>query len=408
MMDHPKMVLGIALRFYINGVLQGAGRRYVQYVNRASVIGLTLGTAALIMVVAVMNGFDRELQSRLLSVTPHLLVSGEIPREQLLSQDNVRQVQPYLSAEVLLLADQGGLLFRLQGLAPDDHQVTIMQAALQKGRWWTKQDAAPIILGAPLVERFGYRLGQSIPVALIKIDPETHRIQPRVSSFVLIGTYALGAETDQAIAITSLSALATVLNLSPTQRVHLKDPMAVQRVREDLISSGITPLSSWEHEFGAFFQAVQLEKLMMGLLLSVLIGLALISLSAGMRIVMLEKQQTIIILMTLGLTAKDCRYVFLIQSALLSVTGIAIGLLLGVLIASQLPALMACIEDLTGFSIVTGSYFSDLPVDIRLWDTALIIISALLACACVMWRLVQSNFRLAQDPARTNSPPAGL
>ncbi|MBT5008801.1 MAG: hypothetical protein HOM49_02210, partial [Gammaproteobacteria bacterium] len=121
MMDHPKMVLGIALRFYINGVLQGAGRRYVQYVNRASVIGLALGTAALIMVVAVMNGFDRELQSRLLSVTPHLLISGEIPREQLLNQDNVRQVQPYLSAEVLLLADQGGLLFRLQGLAPDDH-----------------------------------------------------------------------------------------------------------------------------------------------------------------------------------------------------------------------------------------------------------------------------------------------
>ncbi|MBT7886765.1 MAG: hypothetical protein HN579_09385, partial [Gammaproteobacteria bacterium] len=78
MMDHPKMVLGIALRFYINGVLQGAGRRYVQYVNRASVIGLALGTAALIMVVAVMNGFDRELQSRLLSVTPHLLVSGDI------------------------------------------------------------------------------------------------------------------------------------------------------------------------------------------------------------------------------------------------------------------------------------------------------------------------------------------
>ena len=128
MMDHPKMVLAIALRFYCNGVLRGAGRRYVQYVNRASVIGLALGTAALIMVVAVMNGFDRELQSRLLSVTPQLLVSANTPSEQLISHDNVQQVQPFLSADVLLLADQGGLLFRLQGLAPDDHQVTIMQA----------------------------------------------------------------------------------------------------------------------------------------------------------------------------------------------------------------------------------------------------------------------------------------
>ena len=408
MMDHPKMVLAIALRFYCNGVLRGAGRRYVQYVNRASVIGLALGTAALIMVVAVMNGFDRELQSRLLSVTPHLLVSAKTPREQLISHDNVQQVQPFLSADVLLLADQGGLLFRLQGLAPDDHQVTIMQDALRKGRWWTQQDSAPIILGAPLVERFGYRLGQSIPVALIKIDPETQRIQPQVSSFMLIGTYALGAETDQAIAITSLSALAKVLDSTPIQRLHLRDPMAVRTVREDLISRDITPLSSWEHEFGAFFQAVQLEKLMMGLLLSVLVGLALISLSAGMRIVMLEKQQTTVILMTLGLTAKDCRHVFLIQSALLSLTGIAIGSLLGVLLASQLPALMAAIEGLTGFSIVTGSYFSDLPVDIRLRDTAMIIILALLACAWVMWRLVQSNFRLAQDPARANSPSVGI
>lgn len=408
MMDHPKMVMDIALRFYRNGVVQGAGRRYVQYVNRASVIGLALGTAALIMVVAVMNGFDRELQSRLLSVTPHLLVSAAIPREKLITQDNVQQVQPYLSADVLLLADQGGLLFRLQGLAPEDQQVTILQDALREGRWWTQQDAAPIILGAPLVERFGYRLGQSIAVAVIKIDPETHRIEPRVSSFRLIGTYALGSETDHAIAITSLSALATVLDRVPIQRLHLKDPMAVQSVRADLIASGITPLSSWEHEFGAFFQAVQLEKLMMGLLLSVLVGLALISLSAGMRIVMLEKQQTTIILMTLGLTVRDCRHIFLIQSALLSITGISIGLLLWVLIASQLAAVMAIIEGLTGFSIVAGSYFSDLPVDIRLWDTALIIISAVLACAWVMWRLVQSNFQQAQDPKRSNRAPAGL
>ena len=82
-----------------------------------------------------------------------------------------------------------------------------MQNSLRSGRWWTKQDPAPIILGAHLAARFGYRLGQSIPVALIKIDPATNRIEPRVSSFTLIGTYALGAETDQAIAITSISAL---------------------------------------------------------------------------------------------------------------------------------------------------------------------------------------------------------
>ena len=112
--------------------------------------------------------------------------------------------------------------------------------------------------------------------------------------------------------------------------------------------------------------------------------------------------------MTLGLTVKDCRHVFFIQSALLSLTGITIGAILGVLIGSQLPTLMAFVEALTGFSIVTGSYFSELPVDIRLWDTTLIIISAMLACAWVMWRLVQSNFRLALDPARPNSPLAGL
>ena len=144
---------------------------------------------------------------------------------------------------------------------------------------------------------------------------------------------------------------------------------------------------------------------MMGLLLSVLVGLALISLTAGMRIVMQEKQHTIAILMTLGLTPADCRQVFLIQSALLSLTGIALGSLVGVLAASQLPRLMTLIEGLTGFSIVTGSYFSDLPVDIRLWDTTLIIIAAILACALVMWRLVQSNFR--RSHAAQQSPHPG-
>ena len=107
------VIIALALRFFSGGLFKGSGQRYVRFVNRASVAGLALGTAALIMVVSVMNGFDRTLQDRLLGVTPHILLSTDANVEGL-TDIGIDRVEGYLATEALLVSDFGGQLIELQ------------------------------------------------------------------------------------------------------------------------------------------------------------------------------------------------------------------------------------------------------------------------------------------------------
>ena len=388
-MIHP-VALSIAIRYVSTGLGLKGGRRYVRFVSRASVVGIVLGTAALIMVVSVMNGFDRELRSRLLNVTPHLTVDATVRSRSLLDFDGLRKVAPYLSSEALLLGQQDGRLFRLQGLSQEDPQVSLIRKALRSGRWWTPDDVAPIVIGEGIAYQFGLSVGDAVQVALVEVSEQGDQVIPKIVSFTLMGTYALGAETDHRLAMTDLGSLSSLLGRDPVSRVDLDDPMRVRAVSSELIQSGLKINNRWDSEFGAFFQAVKLEKIMMGLLLSMLVGLALISLSSGMRIVMLEKKASSQILVALGMTPKICRQIFFVQGAVFAALGIFLGACLGVLGTVILPAIMETVQTLTGFSVVSGSYFSELPVELRLFDTMVILGAAMFSSLIVILLAIRS------------------
>lgn len=384
------VALSIAIRYVSTGLGLKGGRRYVRFVSRASLVGIALGTAALIMVVSVMNGFDRELRSRLLNVTPHLTVDSSARSLSMINFDGVHRVSPYRSSEALLLDQQYGRLFRLQGLSEEDPQVSLIRKALKKGRWWNADDVAPIVIGEGLALQFGLNPGDAVQVALVEVSERGDQVIPKIVSFTLTGTYALGAETDHRLAMTPLESLSSLLVGDPLLRVDLDDPMRVQGVSSQLMQSGFTINNRWDSEFGAFFQAVKLEKIMMGLLLSMLIGLALISLSSGMRIVMLEKKASSQILVALGMTPKTCGQIFLVQGAVLAALGIFLGACLGILGAILLPTIMEVVQDLTGFSVVSGSYFKELPVELRLLDTVVILGAAMFSSLIVIALAIRS------------------
>jgi len=391
MLARLKIVFTLAIRYYSAGLGGSSGRRYVRFVNRASVIGMMLGTASLIVVVSVMNGFDRELKDRMLSLTPHILIGPVANSRKLLQVGSVVSLHPFLAADGLLLEGQAGDLIGIQGLSNDDPQVSMLIGALTNGRWWEKGDAIPILVGETLARRNGLQLGEMIKVAIIQVNSATNQIEPKVAAFRLQGTFKTGSELDTRIALVRVSDLAIMLRKEPLLRLRLSDPMDVGSVTALLVEKGFLIHSAWDQEFGAFFKAVKLEKLLMGLLLSVLVGLALISLSAGMRIVILEKQQVTEILITLGLSIGECRQIFIIQGLLLTATGITLGLFAGLVGASQLPTLMNYLELMTGFSVVAGSYFSELPVDIRSVDTAFITLVSFISAVIVLVRLVLSS-----------------
>ncbi|MGB1903421.1 MAG: ABC transporter permease [Pseudomonadales bacterium] len=395
-MIHP-ITFSIALRYASAGLGLEGGRRYVRFVSRASVAGIALGTAALIMVVSVMNGFDRELKMRLLNVTPHITVDSSVRPAGILKIKGVSGIFPYLSSEALLLDQQDGRLFRLQGLSREDPQIQLIRQALKKGRWWTSDDVNPIVIGESLAYQFGLNPGDAIQVALVEVSGRGDQVTPRVVSFLLTGTYALGAETDHRLAMTRFESLTTVLGTDPVQRINLDAPMLVGKVSAELEQVGIEVSGRWDFEFGDFFQAVKLEKIMMGFLLSMLIGLALISLSSGMKIVMLEKQSSSQILVALGLTPRANGQIFFFQGSIFAGLGISLGAFLGVSGALLLPTFMEIVQVLTGFSVVSGSYFSELPVDLRLFDTMMIIAAALLSSLAVIAMIVRSASQRSAD-----------
>jgi lipoprotein-releasing system permease protein len=381
------VIIALALRFFSGGLFKGSGQRYVRFVNRASVAGLALGTAALIMVVSVMNGFDRTLQDRLLGVTPHILLSTDANVEGL-TDIGIERVEGYLATEALLVSDFGGQLIELQGLPPESPQLDLHRQGLLQGFIGSTADRLSVLMGEPLARRFGLRPGDRVTVALVNID--RGRIEPRLLTLTLAGIYQLGAETDQMLVVTSLNALSKALGSPPLQRLHLEDPMQVDFAAEQARQQGVTVLNTWRLRYGSFFQAVWIEKLLMSFLLSMLVLLSLVSLASGMRIVIQEKLKTIWMLRSLGLSHRDCQLIFLQQGVLLAVTGVLSGTVLGVVCAYSLPTVMAAIESFTGFSIVAGSYFSALPVDVRVEDTGVVVMAAIGVSLFVLVRLIST------------------
>jgi lipoprotein-releasing system permease protein len=249
-------------------------------------------------------------------------------------------------------------------------------------------DRLSVLMGEPLARRFGLRPGDRVTVALVNID--RGRIEPRLLTLTLAGIYQLGAETDQMLVVTSLNALSKALGSPPLQRLHLEDPMQVDFAAEQARQQGVTVLNTWRLRYGSFFQAVWIEKLLMSFLLSMLVLLSLVSLASGMRIVIQEKLKTIWMLRSLGLSHRDCQLIFLQQGVLLAVTGVLSGTVLGVVCAYSLPTVMAVIESFTGFSIVAGSYFSALPVDVRVEDTGVVVMAAIGVSLFVLVRLIST------------------
>lgn len=388
------LIAGLGFRYFRAGLWGSSGLRYVRFVNRASVIGLALGTAALIMVVAVMNGFDRTLKDRLLAVTPHLTVAYK-HRQSDLFINGVASVQSYQSIQGLLLSDNGGQLIEIQGLADSSPQLRVHKDAMVTGRLWTSSDEMPMLMGSALARRFGLALGDPVSIALVNVGQG--QIEPKLVTFTLIGTYAVGAETDQVMVVAPLDRIALAAQASPVYRVHLTDPMDVESVAGDMANAGVNTINSWKTRYGSFFQAVWLEKMLMSLMLSMLVLLSLVSLVSGMRIVMLEKLKTTRMLRALGLSRTACQMIFFQQGTLLAISGITLGTFLGLVGATYLPNLMGILESLTGFSIVTGSYFAQLPVDIRVFDTALVSLGALLMSLLVLLRLITSIIKSDLD-----------
>lgn len=381
-MFHPLSIF-IGLR-YVRSRSQGF---FVSFISWVSMLGICVGIAALITVVSVMNGFERELRTRLLSLASHASLSAEPER---------LQAWPSLVQRAEAIAGVAGAapFIDLQGMVGNG---TSLHAAVVRGidpaleanvssfdRYMTSgsmadltQGSQRLVLGAGLAWGLGVQVGDEITVLVPVSDPEggmlATGLRPRVQSFTIAGIFeARVPEHDNVLALVHLSDASAIAGTDGTPtglRLRFEDifaaPQLAPRIGEQL--GGGFNVIDWSQENASYFRAVRIEKTMMSVILMLIVAVAAFNIVAALMMVVNEKRNDIAILRTLGLAPKQVVRIFMTQGVLIGGVGAILGLLLGLVLALNVETIVPRLEALFGGQVMDPSvyYITEIPSEVQ-------------------------------------------
>ena len=365
--------LFIGLRYFTSG---GQGNRLVSFISMLAIAGLALGVALLVIVLSVMNGFDRELRERILSVVPHVqLIHGigvtDWQTQQTLIEglDQVSEVTPYNEAEGLIHSRQKTRPLQLLGLSAESLP-SGLQAVLNEGNL-SVPGANELLLSQPMAEDLNVVSGQRVTV----IIPSINGSKTAAYSFVVKGLFSTHTELDQLLGLASLEQvgdIAGVPGMVQGFRLQVDDQFNAREIGYKLLEQ--LPFGygfrDWFQTHGNLYQAIQLSRNMVGLLIFLIVAIAAFNVVSMLMMSVVSKRKDIAVLQTLGLSRGQLLKVFLIQGAMIGLFGIALGVLLGVLGCYWVADLVLWVESLLGASFLdTAVYPIDyVPVDLRWAD----------------------------------------
>ncbi len=377
-------------------------RGYLSFISTVSLLGLVLGVVALTVVVAVMNGFDRELKRRILDVLPHLVLSvdtaagteasteantaagtEEMPPEWLRSlaqHPEVEAVAPFMQQSGLLMRAGRSHLVTIYGIVPAREAelsilpTVMLPAALQA----LNEPEHNLVLGAPIARYLGLEVGDELSLILPTLSAQGRTLKPTLGRVRVAGSFAAGSELDSSLVLMKLEHLQQLAGQKQQYRVRLRDIYAAPLIAKALADSGEVTVSDWTATQGDFFQTVKMEKIMMFVLLSFVIAVASFGIVSGLSMLVNTKQKEIAVLRTMGLSSFGIMAVFVVQAMTIAVPGIILGLLLGIPLALYIPEVMTIIESMGGGSMVKGTYFEQIPTELRLADQGVILLVTLL------------------------------
>ena len=352
---YQPVALFIGLR-YMRG---RASDRFGRFVSWLSTIGITLGVMALVTVLSVMNGFERDLENNILGLMPQALVttpSGSVnpqrlPASAVQGLQGVTRVAPLTTGDVVLQSPRNVAVGVMLGVNPDEADpltpflVNIKQQALQPG-------AYRVILGEVLAGKLGVKRGDKLRLMV----PSASQFTPmgRIPSqrvFTVAGTFHANSDVDEYQLLVNQQDASRVMRYPAGNitgwRLFLQQPLEVDSLSRQALPQGAS-WKDWRDRKGELFQAVRMEKNMMGLLLSLIVAVAAFNIITSLGLLVMEKQGEVAILQTQGLTRRQIMAVFMTQGASAGIIGALLGTLLGVLLALNLntimPALGALID----------------------------------------------------------------
>ncbi len=383
--------------------------QYASFVNWVSLAGLALGVMVLTVVVSVMNGFDRELKTRLLGAVPHALVLPPADwdfemRYAPTPSDGVVSVSRLFQGSAMISRSGAVTALALLGVdAEDADGLDLIADSIVRGTLEELFEGyGGIMLGEPLARALGIRVGD--PVALVVMVPAANGARPRIERFTLRATFEVGAEPDATIAVVRFDDIerrGLVSSGAAGWRMVFADPMDVPITESDL-RAALPPgwrLTTWMDSYGELFRAVGLEKTLMFVSLALVVAIAAFNIVSGQTMLVNDKRRDIAMLTTIGAPSRFLVEVFLVQGFSVAVLGIGVGLVAGVLIAWNVDPVVWAIEWLTGESILSGTGFGKMPSVVLAGD--LVVIAALSLGLCFLAVLRPALKAVAENPAQT-------
>jgi lipoprotein-releasing system permease protein len=384
--------------------------QFLSFISWFSLLGLVLGVAALITVMSVMNGFEGELKGRILRFLPHGFVESannslvEWPslQQHLEAQPSVLGAAPYIRGHALI--NRGGSVrgVELSAIDPelqkrvslvDDYMLVGALADLQPGEF-------NIVIGSILARRLRVTTGDQITVVLPRVSVTPVGIFPRMRRFTVVGIFEVGAQLDSS---------EVFIHLRDGQRLFAMGAgvQGIQLQFDDIYDSGriLAGLqaeldgdfifSDWSRLQGSLFQAVKMEKIMVGLMLFIIVAVAAFNIVSILTMMVMDKRSDIAVLRTMGASPGQILGLFLVQGLSIGLLGVALGVLFGVPLALHIGDLVAGLETLLSFQVFDPSiyFITALPSRLELgdvvWTVAGSLLLTLLATIYPAWRAGQ-------------------
>jgi lipoprotein-releasing system permease protein len=374
-------------------------RGFVSFVAMISTVGLMLGVAVLIVVLSVMNGFERELRSRILSVTSHATLiglEGALPdwqgiRSLALKSPGVQHAVPYVEAQAMIANGSRVLGSAVRGIDPElEREATGLAQHLSDTRIEDlKAGSWSIILGTTLASELGVARGDELVVIVPEGSATPEGVVPRMRRVTVIGTFESGMyEFDRGLALMHINDAARLYRLGGEVtgiRLAIDDPgRAPEVVRElALALGGGYYVSDWTRNHANFFQSIELTKGMMFIILLIIVGVAAFNIVSTLVMIVKEKQGDIALLRTLGATPADILRTFAVQGVLIGLAGTIAGAALGILLAENVESIVRGIESLFGVQFMDAKvyFMTDLPAYVEWADVGRVCGVAFVLCA---------------------------
>jgi lipoprotein-releasing system permease protein len=385
-----------------------AGRRsgrnsFISFISLISVSGIALGVAALIVVLSVMNGFQKEVTDRMLSVLPHIemfdqrgaTADWQAAARETFRNPEVKGASPFVETQGMLMSDGVMRPAQVRGVLPSEEgRVSDVPRNVKQGSFAALQPGAyNIVLGLELAKGLDLKVGDKVTMAVARTDGPVEVTTPRLVNFTVAGIFESGHfEFDSSLAFVHLLDAQDLANIPGPSglRLRIADMQQAPLVARELTRSmaGGWYIRDWSQQNATWFAAVQSQKRMMFIILTLIIAVAAFNLVATLVMTVTDKQADIAILRTLGAPPRSIMKIFMIQGALVGLIGTLAGIGLGVLVALNVDVIVPFIERLLGVHFLSKDIYliSAVPSDLR-WTDVLGIggVSVLLAFVATLY-----------------------